>query len=103
MTLKDVECYRYSDISAKQGNDEVTAVLVGTFNGKEYRSDCDGHKLNGDTVPSLSLIPSRIIVTAASQNPKVRRSRESASICLIIVRRRKFTLITTRIILRTQD
>ncbi len=39
MTLKDVECYRYSDISAKQGNDEVTAVLVGTFNGKEYRSE----------------------------------------------------------------
>ena len=87
MTLKDVECYRYSDISAKQGNDEVTAGLLTEKN----------------TVPSLSLIPSRIIVTAASQNPKVRRSRESASICLIIVRRRKFTLITTRIILRTQD
>lgn len=34
-----VECYKFPGLSAKQGNDKVTAVLVGSFDGKEYRSE----------------------------------------------------------------
>ena len=39
VSLSGVSCFKYANLSAKQGVDEITAVLVGTFNGKEYRSD----------------------------------------------------------------